>query len=112
MEFNINRVRQIAEIMAKEVCEKISSDLEIEQIEMSLRELAKAAAGVGLQKVIEAQAGAYPEEVTCACGETAQADGKRQAVVWSVFGKVGYRRGIMGVRTVIGDNLRWIKDWG
>jgi len=96
MEFNINRVRQIAEIMAKEVCEKISSGTEIEQIELTLRELAKAAAGAGLQKVIEAQEGPYPAEVTCACGQTAQADGKRKAVVWSVFGKVAYRRRYYG----------------
>ncbi len=92
MEFNIKRVRQIAEIMAEEVREKISSGANVEQIEITLRELGKAAAGTGLRKVIEGYEGPYAEEVTCACGQAAQADGKRKAVVWTVFGKVEYRR--------------------
>lgn len=92
MEFNINRVRQIAEIMAEEVREKISSGADVEQIEKVLRELGKAAAGCGLGKVIEGYEGPYAEEVTCACGQAAQPDGKRKAMVWTVFGKVEYRR--------------------
>jgi len=42
--------------------------------------------------MIEASEAKYADRVTCECGAEAKPLGKREAVVWSVFGKVNYRR--------------------
>jgi len=92
MEFSIAVVTKIAEIMAEEVRKKLEEGGQILEIEQALRELAQHVCGLGLQKVIEAQEEKYPLEILCSCGQGAKAWGQREAVVWSVFGKVNYRR--------------------
>jgi len=92
MEFSTIRMKQIAELLAAEILEKISEGTQVEEIEKSLRALSKEACGLGMQKVIEAHEEKYASDVMCACGQAAEPTGKREAVVWSVFGKVNYRR--------------------
>lgn len=92
MEFNIAVVRKVAAIMAEEVRRKLEEGGQILEMEQGLRELAQQVCGQGLQKVIEAQEEKYPIEIRCSCGYEAKAWGQREAVVWSVFGKVEYRR--------------------
>jgi len=92
MEFSIGLVTKVAELMAQEVREKIGEGTQIAEIEQVLRELSRVVSGQGLQKVIEAQEEKYGYQVACECGRTAQPLGKREAVVWSVFGKVSYQR--------------------
>ena len=92
MEFSIGLVTKVAELMAQEVREKIGEGTQIAEIEQVLRELSRVVSGQGLQKVIEAQEEKYGYQVACECGRTAQPLGKREAVLWSVFGKVSYQR--------------------
>ena len=92
MEFSTGVLTKIAELMAEEVRQKLGAGAEIGEIEQRLRELAKEACGIGLQKVMEGWEEKYPVAVTCACGQEAKPLGKREAVIWSVFGKVRYRR--------------------
>jgi hypothetical protein len=92
MKFNIAAVSKIAEIMAEAVQEKLEGGVQVAEIEQALRELAKEASGLGLQKMIEANEEKYASRVSCGCGAEAEPLGKREAVVWSVFGKVHYRR--------------------
>src|SRR5271157_2530133 len=92
MEFSIAKVRKIAELMAEAVQEELQEGAQVAEIEQALRELAKEASGLGMQKMIEASETKYADRVTCECGAEAKPLGKREAVVWSVFGKVNYRR--------------------
>ena len=92
MKFSIAVVRKIAEIMTEAVQEKLAEGVQVAEIEQALCELAKEACGLGLQKMIEAQEAKYASRVSCGCGAEAEPLGMREAVVWSVFGKVNYRR--------------------
>ena len=92
MEFSIGLITKIAELMAQEVRGKIGEGAQIGEIEQALRELSQTVSGMGLQKVIEGQEEKYAVEVKCLCGQAAQPLGKREAVVWSTFGKVSYAR--------------------
>jgi Uncharacterised protein family (UPF0236) len=92
MKFSIAVVRKIAEIMAEEVQEKLEEGLQVAEIEQTLRELAKEATGMGLREVMEAKEEKYAARIICACGAEAEPRGQREAVVWSVFGKVKYQR--------------------
>ncbi len=92
MEFNMGVLKKIAELMAEELREVLGTEAQIDEMEQGMRELAKEVSGLGLQKVIEVQEGKYATDMECVCGEKAEPRGKREAVVWSVFGKVNYRR--------------------
>lgn len=92
MKFSIAVVRKIAEIMTEAVQEKLEEGVQVAEIEQALRELAQEACGLGLQKMIEAKEAKYASRVSCGCGAEAKPLGTREAVVWSVFGKVNYRR--------------------
>ncbi|MFZ1042113.1 MAG: hypothetical protein WCA79_06815 [Anaerolineales bacterium] len=83
---------KIAELMAQEVREKMEERVQIGEIEQTMRALAKEASGIGLQKVIEGRKEKYPVPIACSCGQEAEPWGKREGMVWSVFGKVTYRR--------------------
>jgi Uncharacterised protein family (UPF0236) len=92
MEFSIKRVARIAELMAEEMREKLGEGVQVAEIEQGLRELAREVSGLGLQKMIEDREERYGSRVTCKCGQEAKPTGKRNAIVWSVFGKVNYAR--------------------
>ena len=93
MEFSIERMEKVAEILAEEIREKSGSQPDIHEMEGRMRELVKEAARLGLQKAIEQGEERYPScEVRCACEERPVLVGKRWAVIWTVFGKVNYQR--------------------
>jgi|SRR5271157_599427 len=98
MEFNTKRMqavrlKQIAELLAEEIKERMGGEQSIDEMEREMRELVKQAASLGIQKIIEQGEEVYAARgVPCSCGETAEFVSRRKAVVWSVFGKVGYRR--------------------
>src|SRR5208337_2243803 len=97
MEFNTNgnwggRTRKIAELMAEEVGEKLGTGAQAAEMEQALRELAREVSGLGLQKMIEEREEKYGSRVKCGCGQEAEPLGKREARVWSIFGKVNYVR--------------------
>jgi hypothetical protein len=78
--------------LAEEVREKVGAGVQIGEIEQTMREVVKEACGIGLQKIIEAREEKNPSRTVCACGQEAEPTGTREAVVWSVFGKVSYGR--------------------
>jgi hypothetical protein len=98
MEFNTKRMqavrlKQIAELLAEEIKERMGGEQNIDEMEREMRELVKQAANLGIQKIIEQGEEVYAARgVPCSCGGTAEFVSRRKAVVWSVFGKVGYRR--------------------
>jgi len=86
------RAGEIAELIAEEVREKLGTGAQVTEIEQALREVAREVSGLGLQKMIEEQEEKYGSRVRCSCGQEAEPLGKREAMVWSVFGKVNYAR--------------------
>jgi hypothetical protein len=93
MEFSTTRLEQIAKLLAEEVQEQLTGKQGINEMEQMLRKLVKEAAGLGLQRAIEQGEERYAEkEVPCRCGEPARFVSKREAVLWTVFGKVDYKR--------------------
>ncbi len=93
MEFSIERMEKVAEMLAEEVREKMAGRQEIDGLEGMMRELVKEAGRLGLQKAIEQGEEGYPSrEVRCACERPPALVGKRGAVLWTVFGKVNYQR--------------------
>lgn len=93
MEFSIERMEKIAELLADEIREKSASQQDIHVMEGMMRELVKETARLGLQKAIERGEARYPSrEVRCACEKVPVLVGKRWAVLWTVFGKVNYQR--------------------
>jgi hypothetical protein len=98
MEFNTKRMQavrlmQIAELLAEEIKERMAGEQNIDEMERGMRELVKQVASLGVQKVIEQGEELYAARgVPCSCGGTAEFVSHRKAVVWTVFGKVGYRR--------------------
>lgn len=93
MEFSIERMEKVAEILAEEIREKMARQEDIDGMEGMLRELVKEAGRLGLQKAIEQGEERYPSrEVRCACEKASVLVGKRWAVLWTVFGKVNYQR--------------------
>ncbi len=93
MEFSTKRLEQVAELLAKEVSEKMKDGQGIEEMEQTMRELVKSVAGLGLQKTLEQSEARYiPDSVPCSCGRQAQFVRRRKGVLWTVFGKVSYKR--------------------
>ena len=93
MEFSTTRLEQVAKLLAEEIKEQLAEKQGINEIEQMMRELVKEAAGLGIQQAIEQGEERYArEEVVCRCGEKAKFVSKREAVLWTVFGKVGYKR--------------------
>lgn len=93
MEFSTRRLEQTAKLLAEEIKEQLAEKQGINEMEEMMREIVKAAAGLGIQKAIEQGEERYADkEVICECGQNAQFVSKREAVVWTVFGKVSYQR--------------------
>ena len=93
MEFSTRRLEQVAKLLAEEIKEQLAEKQGINEMEQMMRELVKEAAGLGIQQAIEQGEERYArKEVVCGCGEKAKFVSKREAVLWTVFGKVGYKR--------------------
>jgi hypothetical protein len=93
MEFNTTRLEQAAKLLAEEIREKLAGKRDINEVEQMMREIVKEAASMGIQKVSEQSEERYAnKEVMCACGQKAQFVSKRPAMMWTVFGKVNYKR--------------------
>jgi hypothetical protein len=86
-------MEQVANLLAKEIGEKMAGKQDLTEMEGMMRELVKEAANVGMQRVLEHGEETYgSREVLCPCGQKAQFVSKRSAVLWTVFGKVDYQR--------------------
>jgi hypothetical protein len=86
-------MEEAAKLLAEEIAEKLAGKQDLNEMERMMRELVKEAANLGMQQAIEQGEERYgAKEVVCVCGQKAQFVSKRSAVLWTVFGKVNYRR--------------------
>lgn len=92
MEFSTTRLEQVAKLLAAEIKEQLAEKQGMTEMEQMMRELGKEVASMGIQKVLEDGEERYAGKVICECGQYAQFISKREAVVWTVFGKVSYQR--------------------
>ena len=53
MEFSIERIEKVAEILAEEIRERMANHQDIDEMECMMREWVKEAGRLGLQKAIE-----------------------------------------------------------
>ena len=93
MECSTMRMEQVAKLLAEEIAEKMVGQQDVNAMEGMMRELVKEAANLGMRQAIEQGEEMYGnKEVQCACGRKARFVSKRSAVLWTVFGKVEYKR--------------------
>jgi len=86
-------MEHIGKLLAAELEEKLAGRQDINEMERMMRELVKGAANLGLRQALEQGEGTYGSpEVKCECGQKAQFVSRRSAVLWTVFGKVEYKR--------------------
>ncbi|MEO7839427.1 MAG: ISKra4 family transposase, partial [Anaerolineales bacterium] len=93
MECSIRRMEQVAKLLAEEIAEKMAGKQDINEMEQMMRELVKEVANAGMCQALEQGEGIYgSRDVRCVCGEKARFVSKRPAVLWTVFGKMEYKR--------------------
>lgn len=96
MEYNIEKINQIGKMVAEVIGEAMTQTKEeqvrIGDVEMALRETLKAVGQSGLKQFLENAEGEVEAEIECACGGKLQYQRRRTATIWSVFGKVAYKR--------------------
>ena len=93
MECSTRRLEQVATLLAEELAERMAGQQDVNEMEKMMRELVKEAANVGMRQALEqGEATCRSKAVICSCGQQAQFVSKRPAVLWTVFGKVDYRR--------------------
>lgn len=93
MECSIIRMEQVAKLLAEEIAEKMAGKQDINEMEQMMRELVKEAANSGMRQAIEQGEEIYERpDIRCRCGEKARFVSKRSAVIWTVFGKMEYKR--------------------
>jgi hypothetical protein len=98
MEYNIEKINQIGKMLAEVIEEAIqeteAENVRIGNIEMALRENLRAIGQSALKQFLENAdpVGELEAEIECACGGTLKYQRRRAATIWSVFGKVVYKR--------------------
>lgn len=96
MEYNIEKINQIGKLLV-EVIEETVEQTEVESvrignIEMALRENLLAIGQSALRQFLENADGELEAEIECGCGGKLKYQRRRAATIWSVFGKVVYKR--------------------
>jgi hypothetical protein len=96
MEYNIEKINQIGKMLAEVIEEAIvqteEEQVRIGDVEMALRESLQAVGQSALKQFLENADGAQETEIECVCGGKLRYQRRRAATIWSVFGKVGYKR--------------------
>jgi len=96
MEYNIEKINKIGKLLAEVVGEALTQTEEekvrIGDVEMALRETLKAVGQSGLKQFLESADSELETEIECVCGGKLQYQRRRVATIWSVFGKVVYKR--------------------
>jgi hypothetical protein len=96
MKYNIEKINEIGKLLV-EVVEAAANqegkeEIRIGDIEMVLRESLQAIGQSALKQFLEQADGEAEAEIKCSCGGKLKYQRRRKATIWSVFGKVGYRR--------------------
>lgn len=93
MEFSTKVIEEVAKILVQELEKVETGDEGIMGLETHVREMLKA---IGAEALNQYLSRPDPEgerqTVSCACGGQAKFHSWREAVIWSVFGKVHYQR--------------------
>ena len=96
MKYNIEKINQISEMLAEVVEEAIKAEGQektlIGDVEMAMREGLREIGSNALKCFLENADGEAEAEIECACGGKLKYQRRRDATIWSVFGKVVYRR--------------------
>ncbi len=96
MEYNIEKINQIGKMLAEVIEEAVrqteSESIHIGNIEMALRENLRVMGQSALKQFLENVDGKQEAEIECACGGKLKYQRRRAATIWSVFGKVVYKR--------------------
>ena len=96
MKYNIEKINQISQLLAEVVEEAIQSEgkdvVLIGEVEMVMREGLRVIGQQTLQDFLEAAGREAEAEIKCACGGKLKYQRWRAATIWTVFGKVVYRR--------------------
>jgi hypothetical protein len=94
MKYNIEKINGIAEklagIVEEAIAESGQTGLQIGDVEMALRESLREIGREALRGFLENADG--EGEIECECGGKLRYQRQRKATIWSVFGKVTYRR--------------------
>jgi hypothetical protein len=96
MEYNIEKINQIGQLLAEVIEEAVeqrgAGSVRIGEIEMALRENLLVIGQSALKQYLENADGELEGEIECACGGELKYQRRRAATIWSVFGKVIYKR--------------------
>lgn len=96
MKYNIEKINLIGKMLA-EIVQEALGDAEKEKvligdIEMELRESLREIGRSGLKYFLENAEGEAQAEIKCSCGGMLHYQRRREATLWSVFGKMTYER--------------------
>ncbi len=99
MDYNISEevntlATQIAGLLTRALAERQTAvqPTRLDVVETQLRELLRAIGGQALGTYLSTPAEVPPQHLPCACGGKLAYQREREAVIISVFGRVGYRR--------------------
>lgn len=96
MNYNIEKINLIAQKVAEVVKEAIEAEGQeqtlIGDVEFAMRESLRHIGQQALTCFLEAAEGGAARKLSCACGGSLSYQRRRAATIWSVFGKVVYRR--------------------
>lgn len=96
MNYNIEKINEMGKILAEVIGEAVkqteAESVRIGDVEMALRETLQAVGQSALKQFLENADGEPGTEIECACGGKLQYQRRRAATIWSVFGKVVYKR--------------------
>ncbi len=96
MEYNIEKINQIGKLLAEVVEEAVTQteeeNVRIGDVEMALREILQAVGQSALKQFLENADGELETGIECSCGGKLHYQRRRAATIWSVFGKVVYKR--------------------
>jgi len=96
MKYNIEKINLIAQEVAEVVREGLAEESQgkalIGDVEMALRESLREIGQQALGCFLENADGEVEAEMGCSCGGKLAYQRQRKATIWSVFGKVTYRR--------------------
>jgi len=96
MNYNIEKINQIGKLLSEIVEEALEEEnkegVRIADIEMGIRESLREIGQKALQCYLENADRERAVAIECACGGKLEYQRRREATIWSVFGKVSYKR--------------------
>ena len=96
MKYNIEKInliaQKVAEVVKEGLAEECQGEVLIGDVEMVMREGLRGKGQQALEYFLENADGEAEAEMECSCGGKLAYQRQRKATIWSVFGKVTYRR--------------------